>query len=151
MALACIIFGMLYKVPYICISGHKLDGAALISDLSWIGFYTALLYACLRVFEKSADFNDIKYRKIQIASCIVQIIIIGVNIAFYIPGDSLFFVILYGIPAGFLCYYALVYLLDSFGKNSVLKKFRAYNITVMMILIIDNAVYLALIHGLFHT
>ena len=147
-SLACIVSGALYKVLYICILGYESGRIASISDLSWIGFYTVLLYACLRIFEKLADFKDKKYQKIVITSCIVQIIIIGINIAFYTPGDDLLFSIIYGIPSGFLCYYALVYILASFCKNSVLKKFRAYNITVVLIFIIDNAAYLSLIHGL---
>lgn len=149
-SLVCIVSGALYKVLYICILGYEAGMVDSISDILWIGFYTVLLYACLRVFEKSADFKDKKYQKIIITSCIVQIIIIGINIAFYTPGDDLLFAIIYGIPSGFLGYYALLYILASFGENSVLKKFRAYNITIVLILIIDNAAYLALIHGLFY-
>lgn len=145
--LICFILGELLLVLHICVKGCERSGSFPLCDLPWLGFYGFLLYACWRVFERTADFKDKKYLKITVASCIVQFFIIGINIAFYIPGDNLFFTIIYCIPSGFLSFYTVIYLLASFGKNEILRGFRTYNLTVFLILIIDNINYLTLIHG----
>lgn len=74
-SLACIVSGSLYKVMYICILGYEAGRVALISDLSWISFYTSLLYAYLRVFENSADFNGIKYRKFRLFPALFRLLL----------------------------------------------------------------------------
>jgi hypothetical protein len=146
--LTCLILGELLWVLHICIKGSERSGSFPLCDLPWLSFYSFLLYACLRVFEKADDFKDKKYLKITVSSCIVQLFIIGINVAFYIPGENLFFTIIYCIPSGFLSFYTVIYLLASFQKNEVLRGFRVYNITVFLILTIDNINYLLLIHGI---
>ena len=149
--LACFILGELLWVLQICVEGLKRGGSFPICDLPWLSLYCFLLYACLRIFEKADNFRDKKYLKITVASCIVQLFIIAINVAFYIPGDDLFFTIIYCIPTGFLSFYTTIYLLASFGKNEILKGFRAYSLTVFLILTIDNVNYLILIHGIRNT
>lgn len=144
----CFILSELLWVLHICVKGCERGGSFPLCDLPWLGFYSVLLNACLRVFEKADDFRDKKYLKITVASCIVQLFIIGINFAFYIPGDNLFFTIIYCIPSGFLSFYTVIYLLASFQRNEVLRGFRVYNITVFLILTIDNINYLLLIHGI---
>ena len=144
--LACFILVELLWVLQICVEGLKRGGSFPICDLPWLSLYCFLLYACLRIFEKADNFRDKKYLKITVASCIVQLFIIAINVAFYIPGDDLFFTIIYCIPSGFLSFYTVIYLLASFQKNKVLRGFRVYNITVFLILTIDNINYLLLIN-----
>lgn len=149
-ALVCFILGELYWVLHIYIKGYEQNSVFSISDISWIGFYLFLLTVCQGVFNQRANFKDKAYRKINLLSLIAPTFIISMNVNLYFLGDSPFYIVIYLIPTTILSYYTLRCILASFN-NSMLKGFRAYHMTVGLILLVDNLVCLALDYGFEHT